>query len=991
MSTHYYKSLDELRRDSRELADRRRAEFAEPLPWKAGAEPAAAPATTRRDFLGLMGFALGAAACSRAPVHKAIPLLTGTEELTPGLASWYATTCGGCAAGCSLLVKTRDGRPIKVEGNPEAPLFGGGTCAVGQATVLSLYDEQRLRGPRWQGQAASWDEVDHKVQERLQAVMAARHAVVLLTGPVLGPATREIIARWSRRYPAFRHVVYEPASQSALRQAWQEAVGRPLVPHPRFDRAALIVGLEADFLGTWLSPVEFTRQYARRRQPSPAMARHVQFESGLSLTGANADERHAVAPAEVGAVALALLRSVQALAAQRPLPQAAGLPVAGQVVADLARELWRHAGESLVVCGVPDTAVQLLVAALNHALGNVGRTLEVARPSLQAQADDREMARLVDEMNEGRVQALILHGVNPVYDYPEAERFAQGLERAALTVSLAERLDETAARVHAVCPDHHFLEAWGDAEPVASCFGLAQPTLAPLFATRAAQESLLQWLGERPDFHTFLREHWRREVFPRQQAEADFERFWARTLQAGFLELETAPEPVPPFGGDVERAAGHVETAQALAQAQRTAGRLDLHLYQTVALRDGRHANNPWLQELPDPITKLTWGQAAAVAPALAARLGLEEGDVVALSQGPLRLELPVYLQPGQSPSSVSVALGYGRTHAGPVARDLGVNAYPWATLAAGARRGAVAGVTLEKTGRRLALAATQTHHDMEGRDLVREATLAAFLADPRAGNPAPPALPSLWEERPAGKHTWGLAIDLASCTGCSACVVACQAENNVPVVGRDEVRRGREMHWIRIDRYYSGPPEAPQTVFQPVMCQHCANAPCETVCPVLATVRSEDGLNQQVYNRCIGTRYCENNCPYKVRRFNWFAYAQNPRFDFHLNSPLGSMVLNPDVVTRSRGVMEKCSLCVQRIQGGALAAKQGGRPLADGDIRTACQQACPAQAIVFGDLADPESQVSRLARGPRQYHLLGGLGTRPGVGYLTKIRRTHA
>jgi Fe-S-cluster-containing dehydrogenase component/anaerobic selenocysteine-containing dehydrogenase len=992
MTNHYYKSLDELRRESRELADRRRLEFAEPLPWKQGAEAPPPPSTTRRDFLALMGFSLGAAACSRAPVRKAIPLLTATEEMTPGVANWYATTCGGCPSGCGLLVKTRDGRPIKVEGNAESPLSGGGTCAVGQATVLSLYDEQRLRGPLWQGQRATWDEVDQKVQERLQATIAARRPVVLLTGTLLGPATRDLVARWSRHYPGFRHVVYEPASASALRQAWQESYGRAVVPHPRFDRAALVVGLEADFLGTWLSPVEFTRHYARRRQPSATMARHVQFESGLSLTGANADERHAVGPAELGRVALGLLRGVQALAAQRAVPAPdAALGAAGEAVGRLARELWRHAGESLVLSGSADVAVQVLVAALNHELGNVGRTLDLARPSLQAQADDREMARLVDDMNQGQVQALLLYGVNPAYDYPEAERFVQGLERAALTVSFADRLDETAARVHAVCPDHHFLEAWGDAEPVASSLGLAQPTLAPLFDTRAAQESLLKWMGERPDFHAYLREHWRREFFPRQQGSAEFEAFWSRTLQAGFLELASDPEPLPPFAGDVERAAARVDAATALARAHRDAGRFELHLYQTVGLRDGRHANNPWLQELPDPVTKLTWGHAAAVAPAVATRLGLEDGDVVALGLDGLRLELPVCVQPGQSAGCVSVALGYGRTQAGPVAKGIGVNAYPWATLVAGARRGAAAGLTLEKTGRRQALAATQTHHEMEGRDLVREATLAAFLADPAAGNRPAPELPSLWGEKPETGPTWGMAIDLGSCTGCSACVVACQAENNVPVVGRDEVRRGREMHWIRIDRYYSGPPEDPRAVFQPVMCQHCAHAPCETVCPVLATVRSDDGLNQQVYNRCIGTRYCENNCPYKVRRFNWFAYAQNPRFDFHLNSPLGSMVLNPDVVTRSRGVMEKCSLCVQRIQEGRLAASQRGRPLADGDIRTACQQACPAQAIVFGDLADPQSQVARLAHGPRHYHLLGSVGTRPGVGYLTKVRRTDA
>ena len=428
-----------------------------------------------------------------------------------------------------------------------------------------------------------------------------------------------------------------------------------------------------------------------------------------------------------------------------------------------------------------------------------------------------------------------------------------------------------------------------------------------------------------------------------------------------------------------------------MALASRRPEQYELHLYESVTQRDGRHANNPWLQELPDPITKLTWGHGLVMAPATARRLDVEDGDVVAVSGGAVRVELPAFVQPGQSPGTVSMALGYGRTHAGKAGHHIGVNAYPLLQRAPdGTVRAFATGVTVQKTGRREALAATQTHHSMEGRPLVRETTLGAFL------NASPPeheaaTLPSLWSEQPIGARTWGMAIDLGTCTGCSACVVACQAENNVPVVGKDEVRRGREMHWIRIDRYYSGSESDPDTVFQPVMCQHCNNAPCETVCPVLATVHSSDGINQQVYNRCIGTRYCENNCPYKVRRFNWFRYSNNPRFDFNMNSPLGTMVLNPDVVVRSRGVMEKCSLCIQRIQAGKLASAHAGTPLADGDIRTACQQACPAQAIVFGDLQDPTSAVARLRTSARHYHLLESVGTRPNVGYLTKVRNREA
>jgi molybdopterin-containing oxidoreductase family iron-sulfur binding subunit len=763
------------------------------------------------------------------------------------------------------------------------------------------------------------------------------------------------------------------------------------VPHYRFDEASLIVGLEADFLGAWLSPVEFTAQYARRRPPTPAMARHVQFESGLSLTGANADRRYGVRPSEIGVVALALLDRVEARDRSRSGDDGV-LPVAAATLDDLADQLRAHRGQSLVVCGVDDLAVQVVVARLNHVLGNVGRTIELSPSSLQKQGDDEEVSRLVDEMQRGDVHTLILYGVNPVYDYSDREGFVRGLARVPLSISFADRVDETAAHVHAVCPDHHFLESWGDAEPVNGFFSLTQPTISPLFETRAAPDSLLKWLGDQPDFHTYLRWYWQRHLFPRQTRYRGFDEFWDRTLQAGFLHTPApAPQSAPIFSGGWTEAATRIRDARTPEPPPGQADRFELHAYETVALRDGRHANNPWLQELPDPITKVTWGNYAAIAPAVGDRLGVKDGEVVAVSNGDTRLELPVCRQPGQSPATVSIARGYGRSAAGRVGNGVGVDVQRFvANRSRGPRSGQPILVTVEKTRRFAALAMTQTHHSMDGRPLVRQATLDELLANAAVAR-TPPPHPSLWSEREPGSHTWGLSIDLNSCTGCSACVIACQAENNVPVVGSDEVRRGREMHWIRIDRYYDGPDGAPDVAFQPVMCQHCANAPCETVCPVLATVHSSDGINEQIYNRCVGTRYCENNCPYKVRRFNWFAYANNRHFDFNMNSPLGTMVLNPDVVVRSRGVMEKCSLCIQRIQAGKVAAGRSGAAIADGQIQTACQQACPAKAIVFGDMQDRESQVAQARRSPRSYHLLDDLGTRPGVGYLTKIRNRDA
>ena len=947
------------------------------------------PAPSRRDFLTLAGFSIAAAAasaCSRGAVQKAIPMVSQPEEMTPGVPNWYATTCGGCSTACTLLTKTRDGRPIKIEGNAESTVFGGGTCAVGQATVLSLYDEARLKGPLWHGQPAAWADIDAHVAQRLAGTAAAGKRVVLVSKTVVGPATRKLLADFAGR-PGFEHIVYDPVSCAALRDATRASFGIDALPHYRIGDARVIVGIEADFLGTWLSPVEFTREYARRRRPEAAegMSRHIQFESGVSLTGSNADVRVTIRPSQQATTALALLRRIARASGDTSLPEVDESSLDRRALDAAADSLWRARGESLLVTGTNDVDSQIVVHAANALLGNIGTTVDLDNVSLQKRGDDAAFARLVEDMSAGRVDTLILYGVNPVYDAPDADRFRAALSRVALTVSFADRVDETAAHADIVCPDHHFLEAWGDAEPIASQYSLAQPTIAPIFDTRAAQESLLTWLGRSPDFYSYLRDFWRGEIIPVQSRDTTFDELWDHSLHDGVFAGPVRVTTHKPLVGDWKASAGRVAREQA-GGGRRELDTFELHIYEPVALRDGAHANNPWLQELPDPVSKITWGNYAAIAPADASRLGLATGDVVALDASGRRVELPVHVQPGQALRTVSVALGYGRTRSGHVGDGVGVNVFPLTRLEGGTRRYARTAITLTRTGRVTALATTQSHHSMEGRAIVKETSLGDFV-ERRDHGDEPDDPPTLWAERPKGGHNWGMAIDLSACTGCSACVTACQAENNVPVVGRDEVRRGREMHWIRIDRYYAGSENSPRTLVQPMMCQHCGNAPCEPVCPVLATVHSSDGLNQQVYNRCIGTRYCENNCPYKVRRFNWFEYARNDRFDFNQNNPLGLMVLNPDVTVRSRGVMEKCSLCVQRIQAGKLDAHREGRAVADGDIQTACAQACPAEAIVFGDLADPDSRVSQLRRAHRGYHVLDELGTRPNVTYLAKVR----
>ena len=976
----YWKSPDELHHGPRITG-----EFPGGLP-SISSEPKA----TRRDFLALVGFSLAAAGLSgcRAPVQNAIPLLVGSDQIIPGVANFYATTCQGCASSCSLLVKQRDGRPIKIEGNAESTLFGGGTCATGQATVLSLYDNERLRGPLWQGEPAAWEDIDKRVVESLTAARNDSRAVVLLSRTITSPSTREIIAQWGKQYPNFRHVTYDPISYSALRAANAKSFGQAAIPHYSFDKARVIVGLEADFLGTWLSPVEFARQYAGNRKPEGTRALHVQFESGMSVTGSNADVRVSVAPSQVGAVAVALLHRIAQKAGAAGAPQGED-PIEAKKLDAVADELWKHRGESLVVSGSNDVSVQIVINALNNFLGNIGKTVDLEHPSLQRTGDDAALADLVKDMNSGKVHMLVLYGVNPAYDYPSADEFLNGLKKVTLSVSFADRSDETSSHVTAVCPDHHFLEAWGDAEPVESHFSLAQPLIAPLFETRAAQESLLRWGGEektgeeKPSYYNYLRDYWQKNMFTRQKAVQDFTAFWERSLQDGVVILpsrETAK--LVAFHGDWKAA------AQSLLQESKksAADKYELHFYESVALRDGSQANNPWLQELPDPISKVTWGNYAAVAPALATKLGISNGDVLRLTTDKGNVEVPAFVQPGQDGRTISIALGHGRTQAGKAAKGVGANAFPLTSIQDGQRRYSALNVSLEKTGRQEKVASTQSDFSMEGRPIVLEMSLEELQ---KGEGEKGETLPTLWADRPHGEHAWGMAIDMNACTGCSACVVACQAENNVPVVGKDQIERIRIMHWIRIDRYYSGPEENPVTLHQPMMCQHCQNAPCETVCPVLATTTSSEGLNQQVYNRCIGTRYCANNCPYKVRRFNWYNYTENDAFDYNMANPVGRLVLNPDVAVRSRGVMEKCSLCVQRIQLAKNVALQGKRTLADGDIQTACQQSCPTQAIVFGDLKDPESRVSRLRQNQRQYQVLEDLGTRPNVDYLKKVRNT--
>ncbi|AKF83048.1 iron-sulfur binding protein [Myxococcus fulvus 124B02] len=981
----YWQSLAERATDASWL-DTQHNEFAEELPVGVAAAPA--DASSRRDFFKMMGLSAAAAmvACQRAPVQKLIPYVSRPDAVTPGTALWYASTCEACPARCGLLLKTRDGRPIKVEGNDEHPVSRGGVCAVGQASVLSLYDASRARFPSRASSRVSWTDLDAEVKKGLAKATEDGKAIRLVLPWVMGPTAEAAVARFLAAHPTARTVRYEPLGELAsLGDAYRVTHGARVVPDYRFDKAKVIASFGADFLGTWVSPVAFTRQYAEARDAAArkAMARHFQVEPVMTLTGAAADRRFVVAPSDV---TLALGDVVRRLAAKagREVPGLKSLPGSKLEPAsldELAEALWAHRTESLVVCGGDEVAGQVLAATANVLLGNEGSTV-LPRDGVALDEKALSYGELLAELSAGSVGAVVFLNVNPAHTDARGDALGALLKDVPLTVALNDRLDETAVLTRLHAPASTALEAWGDAEPRRGVVSLRQPAVSPLHDTRDAVESLLTWAGAAQAHHDFLRARWETEVFPVAGVTGmDFASFWDDSVRRGVVTL--SPVPTAPLTFREEG------VAKVLAGVARPSVEWELVLFASVGLRDGAMANNAWLHEVPDPITKATWGNPALIAPSRARELGLSDGDVVKVSVGGRSVSLPVLIQAGTHPSALGLAVGYGRTRAGRIGDGVGERVYPLAAVVDGRVRRSVPGATVVATGERQKLALTQTHSSLEGRPHVREAELAAFLANPRAGNEGHGGHGggngghslSMWSGHEYKGHRWALAVDLSACTGCSACVVSCQAENNIPSVGRDEVLRQREMHWMRIDRYYQGDAANPQVVHQPMMCQHCENAPCETVCPVLATVHSSEGLNQQVYNRCVGTRYCANNCPTKVRRFNWFDYPHD--------EPLERMVLNPDVVVRSRGVMEKCSLCVQRIQEGKATANREGRPLKDGDIQTACQQSCPAKAIHFGDLNDSASRVAKLAKDGRAFRLLEELNIGPSITYLTKIRNT--
>ena len=1015
----YWKNIDQLDPENVAVKKLEQNEFVSKLPedFLSDEKTLEESSTSRRDFLKYVGFSTAAAtlAACEGPVIKSVPYVVQPEQIRPGIANYYATTIADGFDFGSILIKTREGRPIKVESNSEAPTLGIANARI-HASVLSLYDTMRLQGPEANGDEVSWDNFYLQTGAMLKALAATNKEVVLITPTLASPTSHKIIGDFVTAFPNVKHVIYDAISSDDALNAYEKHYGIRGLADYDFSKAKTLIAIDADFLGDWQGG-GYAKGYAASKVPhkhhgKAEMLWHAQFESNMSLSGANADHRVPCSPGEqkniLAYIYDSLIGSSSSGTLSATLKEAADKAVS---------ELKAAGPDGVIITGIEDETAQSIVLAINTLLKS--NAFQPESPKLIRQGNTVAAHKAFADIQSGAVKGLITIGVNPIFTTANGEALAEGIKNLEFSLAFASKKDETAAASQFVAATPHYLESWGDYEMKAGHFALAQPTIRPLFDTQQFQDVLLKLSGQNTKYYDVIKAHWNESILGSSS--------WSKALHDGYFSTDSSIENITAdFSG--------LNTAS-LRSA--TSPEMSLVLYTKTGMGDGQQANNPWLQEFPDPITRVSWDNYLTISMADANRLGLVNtntangalnGSYANVTVGSKTIKVPVIVQPGQAKGTVGLSFGYGERMGLKPEMQTGVNAFG---LYEGSQK--TQAVQIQVASGEHEFACVQLHNTLMGRgDIVKETTLEVFnTKDKKYWNATPQVSKNhiefdvtspevdMWQEfdRSIGHH-FNLSIDLNSCTGCGACVVACHAENNVPVVGKAEVRKSRDMHWLRIDRYYSsatsfegdnqtkdaisgigdslstfGEMEQasanPQIAFQPVMCQHCNHAPCETVCPVAASSHGRQGQNHMAYNRCVGTRYCANNCPYKVRRFNWFLYNKNDEFDYHMNNDLGRMVLNPDVVVRSRGVMEKCSMCIQMTQKTILDAKLKGEEIKDGTFQTACSNACTTGAMVFGDINDKESKVAALHEDDRMYHLLESVGTKPNVMYHVKVRNT--
>ena len=1019
----YWRSDFELNGDSKVIESLGKDEFTEDLPvvgFYEDKNELDSSNASRRDFLKWVGFSTAAAtvAACEGPIKKSVPYVVQPDEIVPGVANYYATSISNGYDFASVLVKTREGRPIKVENNESAEVLGGANARV-QASVLSLYDKNRIQGPMANGAPIEWNNLDTAVAARLNALADSDQKVVLVSHTKSSPSYNRLVALFAEKYDNFEHLVYDAISSDSSLSAFEQRYGVHALADYDFSKADVIISFDADFLGDWQGG-GYSKGYTAHRKPENGkMSHHIQLESNMTLSGSNADKR---IPLSQHQQKITLAKLYNTLKGQ----DASGGSDASMdaYVSAMASKVKAAGSKAVVVCGLDDQMAQYITLAINEMIQS--EAFDTNKPRYTAEGSLQKWNALLDDMEASRVGMLLLDGVNPLYNSPDAERFQSAMSKVGFTVSSAFLNNETASASTFVAAASHFMESWGDMQVKAGFYGLTQPVIRELFDTRQFEACLLKWAGVEESYYDFVRQTWETTILEGSS--------WNKALQDGvFVRDENVS-----LRKSVTEADQELSASRSLSNTR--VNDSELVLYAKTGMGDGSQANNPWLQEFPDPITRTSWDNYLTVSKTDAEKLGLVneyvangglDGSYAKITVGEQVLEnVPVIVQPGQAVGTFGLAFGYGRKSGIQTEMQTGVNAFKLYLNNSKSQQ-----VKVEKMSGMHEFACVQLQRTLMGRgDIIKETDMNSYLHEDAAvwnkipqvsldHQEVPASSVDLWDsfDRSVGHH-FNMSIDLNACTGCGACVIACHAENNVPVVGKREIRVSRDMHWLRIDRYYSSeesfeadnekkedidglfgsngslggfgelenPSNNPQVAFQPVMCQHCNHAPCETVCPVAATSHSRQGQNHMAYNRCIGTRYCANNCPYKVRRFNWFLYNQNDEFDFNMNNDLGRMVLNPDVNVRSRGVMEKCSMCIQRTQKTILDAKRDGRAIKDGEFNTACSAACDNGAIVFGDVNDHESEIAHLKENNRMYHLLEHVGTQPNVFYQVKVRNTE-